>query len=110
MTTADWALVISICSALVSLAGFVWNVWSKFIYPKPRVQVAFRMMTIVQDGSDDESVLSLSAINMGPIEVTLYNALVVFPAPPFQLRSGRYGLLIPLDNYPTQTSRPIHSE
>jgi hypothetical protein len=45
VTTADWALVISLCSAVVSLAGFVWNVWSKFIYPKPRVQVSFNFMT-----------------------------------------------------------------
>jgi hypothetical protein len=36
MTTADWALVISICSAIVSLASFVWNVWSKFVYPSRR--------------------------------------------------------------------------
>jgi hypothetical protein len=25
MTVADWALVISICSAAISIAGFVWN-------------------------------------------------------------------------------------
>ena len=31
MTTADWALVISLCSFAVALAGFVWNVWSKFM-------------------------------------------------------------------------------
>jgi hypothetical protein len=36
MTTADWALVISLCSVAVSLAGFVWNVWSKFIYPRAK--------------------------------------------------------------------------
>jgi hypothetical protein len=107
MRTADWALVISLCSFGVSLAAFVWNVWSKFIYPKPQVQVAFRMMTIVQGGSADESILSLSATNMGPIEVTLYNALVVFPAGRFRLRSDRYGLLNPLHNYPTQTNPVI---
>jgi hypothetical protein len=44
MQTADWALVISLCSAGVSLASFIWNVWSKFIYPKPVVQVSFQMM------------------------------------------------------------------
>ena len=65
MQTADWALVISLCSFGVSLAAFVWNVWSKFIYPKPQVQVAFRMMTIVQGGSADESILSLSATKHG---------------------------------------------
>jgi hypothetical protein len=29
-----WALIISIASAAVSLAGFVWNIWSKF-YARP---------------------------------------------------------------------------
>ena len=47
MTVADWALVISICSAAVLLAGFVWNVWSKFIYPKPKVAVSFQFMTMM---------------------------------------------------------------
>jgi hypothetical protein len=34
MTTAVYAFVLSIFSFVVSLAAFVWNVWSKFIYPK----------------------------------------------------------------------------
>lgn len=38
MTTADWALVISIGSLLISAPGFIWNVWSKFIYPKAKVR------------------------------------------------------------------------
>jgi len=38
MTTADWALIVSIFSFLVSLGGFVWNVWSKFIYPRAKVR------------------------------------------------------------------------
>jgi hypothetical protein len=50
MTTADWALVISILSALLSFAGFVWNVWSKFIYPKPDLRVHFSMMGFIGDG------------------------------------------------------------
>lgn len=42
-TTADYALVISLFSATLSLAGFVWNVWSKFIFPKPRIRMAGRL-------------------------------------------------------------------
>ncbi|QOZ09558.1 hypothetical protein [Bradyrhizobium sp. CCBAU 51765] len=34
MQTADWALIIGVFSLVVSAAGFLWNVWSKFIYPK----------------------------------------------------------------------------
>jgi hypothetical protein len=81
MTTADWALVISILSAAISLASFVWNIWSKFIYPKPRVRVQFSMVTILGDrhgGADDIEVLTLSATNHGPIDVTLTNALIVW--------------------------------
>lgn len=78
MNTADWALVISICSAIVSLAGFVWNVWSTFIYPKPKVRVSFAMVQFVELYSDEPppSVLRLSATNMGPGEVTLNNVLI----------------------------------
>jgi hypothetical protein len=77
VTTADWALVISICSAVVSLAGFVWNVWSKFIYPKPTVRVSFAMVQVLDPDSDDiPTVLSLSATNMGPGEVSLSKALI----------------------------------
>jgi len=42
MQTADWALVIGLFSLVVSVASFIWNVWSKFIYPKPVVRVSFR--------------------------------------------------------------------
>jgi hypothetical protein len=99
MTTADWALVISICSAVVSLASFIWNVWSTFIYPKPKVRVSFAMVQILEFDSDDmPSVLHLRAINMGPGEVSLRKALTVFHEHIFQ--SKRFGLLSTLDNYP----------
>jgi hypothetical protein len=99
MTTADWALVISICSAGVSLAGFVWNVWSKFIYPKPVVRVSFAMAQVVEQGSDYiPSVLRLSATNLGPGEVSLTQVLVEFKDHFYQ--SKGFGLLSTLDNYP----------
>jgi hypothetical protein len=99
VTTADWALVISICSAVVSLAGFVWNVWSKFIYPKPTVRVSFAMVQVLDPDSDDiPTVLSLSATNMGPGEVSLSKALIEHQEHFFQ--SKRFGLLSTLDNYP----------
>jgi hypothetical protein len=65
MTTADWALVISIFSAVVAVASFLWNVWSKFIYPKPVVRVSFAMVTIMQRGAADIGVLRLGATNYG---------------------------------------------
>src|SRR5712675_722184 len=105
VSTADWALVISICSAIVSLAGFVWNVWSKFIYPKPRVQVSFSFMRVVQGNFSGEKVLVLSATNMGPVQVTLYYALVTYSR--WARRLSSVGLLNPLHNYPAQTTHSI---
>jgi hypothetical protein len=39
MTIADWAIIILLASLALSVAGFVWNVWSNFIYPKARLRV-----------------------------------------------------------------------
>jgi hypothetical protein len=100
MQTADWALVISILSAVVSIAGFVWNVWSKFIYPKPTVRVSFAMVQIVSPSSDHvPSVLRLSATNMGPGEVTVVNCLIMLRGGHFTSRGEGFGLLSTLDNY-----------
>jgi hypothetical protein len=104
VSTADWALVISICSAVVSFAGFVWNVWSKFIFPKPRVYITFGMMRVVQGGSSGEQILALGATNMGPVQVTLYSALVTYSR---WAQLSSVGLLNPLHNYPAQTTHSI---
>jgi hypothetical protein len=98
MTTADWALVISIFSAVVAVASFLWNVWSKFIYPKPVLRVSFAMVTIMQQGAEDIEVLRLGATNMGPIEATLMQALIVFNRGPFT--DKRYGILNVLPRAP----------
>lgn len=97
MTVADWALVISILSALVSFAGFIWNVWSKFIYPKPRVRVSFSYSYVTHPlGSreDDYDPLCLSATNFGPGDVRLHSALVRRKRR--WLRRSGFGLLNPL--------------
>lgn len=102
MTTADWALVISILSAASSLAGFVWSVWSKFIYPKPVVRVHFSMVDVVDHESPDTfSLLCLSAANMGPVEVTLKKALIAFPRT--WLKEKGYGILNVLPGIPAHS-------
>jgi hypothetical protein len=102
MKTADWALVISILSALISLAGFVWNVWSKFIYPKPRVRVHFSMVTAIYPGRPRDpnpvKALSLSATNMGPVDVTLRSALILFKR--FWFSKKTHALLNVLPQFP----------
>lgn len=72
MTTADWALVVSLFSFCVSLAGFVWNVWSKFIYPRAKVRAYIAVMLIIDgDGSPPRRTIQLSATNYGPTDITL---------------------------------------
>jgi hypothetical protein len=74
MTTADWALGISLFSFLVSLAGFVWNVWSKFIYPRAKVRAYILVMLIFDgDGSPARKAIQLSATNYGPTDITLHS-------------------------------------
>jgi len=105
MQTADWALVISILSAAISLAGFVWNVWSKFIYPKPRVDVHFSMVSAHYPGRprdlDPVSALCLSATNMGPSETTLLSSLIM--TKPHWFSERKFALLNVLQSFPETT-------
>jgi hypothetical protein len=112
MTTADWAFVVSILSMLISLGGFVWNVWSKFIYPKPRVNVGFTFSTIFQVGNPklhDRKVLSLSATNMGPAAVTLHSCIAWRKRRWWEWKKlGRdFRLLNPLHDFPNQVEKSI---
>ena len=72
MTTADYALIVSLFSFFVSLAGFIWNVWSKFIYPKAKIRSNIAVMLIMDgDGTPPRKFVQLSATNYGPTEITL---------------------------------------
>jgi len=70
MTTADWAIIISLVSAVFAIASFVWNIWEKFIYPKPKLSV--RLSLVISMDMDEKSTLcnpealQLSATNHGP--------------------------------------------
>jgi hypothetical protein len=105
MSTADWALVISLFSVVISLASFLWNVWSKFIYPKPKVGVSLSMVTAFHPRAprdpDPVRALRLSATNMGPGEVTLQSALLMIWPRWFSDKS--YGLLNVLPRFPEST-------
>ncbi len=94
MGTSDWALIISLFSLLLLLAGFIWNVWSKFVFPKPRVAVSFMVMHVV--GSDPrQRFLSLDVTNFGPGEVTI-SCAVARPRKPRYKRRVALGVLSPL--------------
>jgi hypothetical protein len=104
MQTADWALIISLGSLAISLAGFVWNVWSKFIYPKPRVRVSFSFMIAIGSNEPDFQVLVLAATNMGPTAVTLYAAITRHKK---GLRRHEISVLNPLNNFPAERNSSI---
>jgi hypothetical protein len=98
MTTADWALVISICSAALSLFALIWNIWSKFIYPKPKLIVTFTLQGILDDRGWHDPFLNLSITNHGPAPDIVTHSIV-------QINKGRFrkpklGLLKPLSNFP----------
>ena len=100
MTTADWSIIISIGSFVIAMAGFIWNIWSKFIYPKASVKVSIQNMTVVnKSGESGEKCISLSVVNHGPTEVTLNNAIAKGKKKLFSSKKIR-GLLNPLENFP----------
>ena len=97
MTTADWAFTVSILSLLIAMCSFVWNVWSKFIFPKPRIRITFAVMSVFPDDGQGD-FLSLSATNYGPGEVTLHSAIVQLRRRRlFQRRLG-LGILAPYND------------
>jgi|LGOV01.1.fsa_nt_gb hypothetical protein len=94
MTTADWAIVISLCALAVSAGSFIWNVWSTFIFPKAKVNVwaslsyfdpiekviiSAHVDGVLPEMSSDRRLVapsvSISATNHGPGDVTLQMAL-----------------------------------
>ncbi len=87
MTTADWALIVSLGSAAISLGSFVWNVWSKFIYPKAKIEVYLSIIVIFQGGESSDPLVSLTATNHGPSDLLLHT-VVMRDRPCWLLRRG----------------------
>lgn len=105
MTTADWALTISLLSFVISVASFIWNVWSKFIFPKPKIRVSFGPRVLMQDDEPDHHILILHATNYGPGEVTLHMA--IGRARPSRLKKLRHLIFNPLHNFPVELDRTL---
>jgi len=105
MTTADWAFVISIGSFLLALLSFVWNVWSKFIYPKARVRPTIAIMELASKNRKGGDFISLSATNYGPTDVTLHAAISRKRQPYIRWkRNTKFFILNPLDGANGNTS------
>src|SRR3954453_15059889 len=83
MSTADYALIVSLFSAVVSIGALLWNVWQKFIFVKPALQVSFRVSRVFKPtegiaARTDIRLLHLSVTNLGPGPATIYLCIVKF--------------------------------
>ncbi len=104
MTIADWAFVVSLLSCALSLGGFIWNIWSKFIYPKPKLHVTFSINRMFPDPGEVGPFLALSATNHGPIECTVTNAVASMY---IKYKGTDYGMLNPYEGFPLRTDHTI---
>jgi hypothetical protein len=100
MTTADYALIVSLASALTSVVALLWNVWQKYIFVKPALQVTFGVYRVMERASiefatpSDHQLLTLTVTNMGPGPAVLQ--LCVAKRRSDIWRRGRVGMLNPI--------------
>lgn len=83
MNTADYALIVSISSACLSLLSLGWNIWSKFIYPTGRLRIVWQAITIIDqaEASDCPRYLAMNITNHGPSETTVQSVHGKFARP-----------------------------
>jgi hypothetical protein len=102
MSPSDYALIVGISSIFIAIGAFVWNVWQKFIFVKPTLQVSFGVWRIFHPGAPGHNrrLLHLSVTNMGPGPVIL-SACAAKPKKHWWKRAKSYGLLNPIHGDPT---------
>lgn len=96
MKTADYALIVSIFSAVLALVSLGWNIWSKFIYPTGRLRIAWQAITLVDQAAphDRPRYLAMNITNHGPSETTIHSANGKFARP--WPKRGQFGLINPI--------------
>src|SRR6266853_1173905 len=105
MTASDYALIMSLFSIVISLGALLWNVWQKFIFVKPTLQVSFGLWHVMQHTSADvitrsgHRLLVLTVTNMGPGVVVLY-ACIAKPKVHWWRRVKLLSTLNPIHNDP----------
>jgi hypothetical protein len=106
MTPSDYALFISIAAIVISIVALLWNVWQKFIFVKPALQVSFGVYKILQPTSAGSAIpsgqrlLNLTVTNMGPGPVVL-TVCIVRPKAHWWARATTYPTLNPIHGDPT---------
>lgn len=103
MTIADWAFVVSIFSAIISLISLAWTVWSKWLHPKPKIRVNFAVKHVIDGNGKSPPFLEVNATNFGPTDTTLQNVEVRGRAKGWWYKIGRdrweWGILISAKTY-----------
>jgi hypothetical protein len=99
MSTGELALLTSGFSLAISIFGFVWSIWQKFIYVRPSVQVAFGIYRIVGGGNTNKRLCNITVTNMGPGPVIVHACLMKLPRKWFRQR--QLGHISPIHDDPT---------
>jgi hypothetical protein len=105
MTTSDYALITSLVSIVIAIGSLLWNVWQKFIFVKPTLQVSFGIYNVLvptETGTATRTghrLLNLTVTNMGPGPVILF-ACIGKPKTAWWKRPKKLGLLNPIHGDP----------
>lgn len=99
MTSGETALVISGASLAIALGSLLWNVWEKFVFVKPRLQVTFGVFRVYQGGTQGPQLLSVGVTNMGPGPTIIHSCVARINR--WWFNKKEYALLNPIHGDPT---------
>lgn len=72
MEKADIAIIIGVSSLAISFLSLGWNIWSKFIHPKPKMRVSCRIREYGKYEPEPKvTFVEVSVTNLGPNEATV---------------------------------------
>jgi hypothetical protein len=111
MSTAEFALVVSVVSVFIASLSLGWNIYRDIVL-KARVDVSFAVVTLIdQSRRDRPQYLNIKATNFGPGSVTL-STIVVKDAPIWRrlLRRPRYAIITPDYTNPLSAKLPAKIE
>ena len=100
MNQSDYALFISVASIFIAIGALFWNVWQKFIFVRPALQVSFGVWGIA---NSDRRLLMLTVTNMGPGPVVL-SACIAKERKPWWKRAKSHPMINPIHGDPADPS------
>lgn len=106
MNTSDMALLVSLFSLCVAMAALLWNIYQKFIFVKPDVQVTFNhsVISIPGSGIPPKDICALHGLNLGPGPVILEGCWI--RAKKHWWKRYDHGMLNPIANDP-MSDKPV---